>query len=351
MKKFNLEQFEFSQSFVYYYDKIERANYFLDLIIGTTTEPVEGRLIEHLLKDPIQDGGQWDMFVNLVLRYGLVPKSVYPDSHSSTSSRPLNWLLTVKLREFAKVLRETPKQDQQQMKQKMMEDVYRIVTISLGLPPSQFEWNFRDKDKKFHSFNLTPQSFYQMIEFPLEDYVSLIHDPRHSFNQLLTVKFLGNMSGMPGVKYINVDLETLKKSTISSLKADEACWHGCDVGKHHDRTSGVLDIGLLDYERAFGINFNLSKKERLEFGESILSHAMLITGVHLQNEVPVRWRIENSWGEDKGKKGYLCMTDKWFDEYNFQVVLNKKYVPELVHLLDTEPLVLEPWDPLAHLAE
>lgn len=295
----------------------------------------------------------------------------------------LNWLLTNKLREFACTLRNAHSAGQsmesiQAVKTKMLEEVHRILTISLGEPPVKFDWTFRDKEKNYKSFkNQSPTEFYkEIVGFPLEDTVSLINDPRNAMNQLFTVEYLGNVVGGRPVTYVNVPIEQLKKYTIKSIKAHRPVWFGCDVSKFLHRPSGLMDKNLFDYELTFGIQLNLDKADRLRYGESAMTHAMTITGVDLENDSsiadgiesieigdktenntntitgkPVKWRIENSWGEDTGDKGYLCMTDEWFDEFTYQVVIKKEDLEEdILAILKQEPQILPPWDPMGALA-
>lgn len=307
-----------------------------------------------------------------------MPKSAFPESHHSGNSRMLNWLLTNKLREFACTLRNAHSAGQsmesiQGVKAKMLEEVHRILTISLGEPPLKFDWTFRDKEKNYKSFkNQSATEFYkEIVGFSLEETVSLINDPRNAMNQLFTVEYLGNVVGGRPVTYVNVPIDQLKKYTIKSIKAHRPVWFGCDVSKFLHRPSGLMDKKLFDYELTFGIQLNLDKADRLRYGESAMTHAMTITGVDLENDKcinssddisnnsietettgkPVKWRIENSWGEDTGDKGYLCMTDEWFDEFTYQVVIRKEDLDEdILKILKQEPQTLPPWDPMGALA-
>ncbi len=360
-QKMNLEDFELSQSYLFFWDKLERSNYFLENILATLDEPTDSRLIAYLVSHPIQDGGQWDMFVNLVRKYGVVPKSVMPETESSSASSVMNAMVTLKLREYAARLRQANRagatiDELRAHKAEMMEEVYRMLSIHLGEPPTEFEWQWRDKDKEFHrEGTLTPQAFYEkFVGIDLDDYLCLIHCPMEStpFNALYTVQYLGNVVGGHIVRYVNVPMDVLKAATVAQVTAGEAVWFGCDVGKNFDRELGLMDMELFDYDGIYGTSFTLNKAERLDYGHSQMTHAMVFTGVDLDDDgTPRKWRVENSWGEKGGEKGFMVMTDAWFDEFNYEVVVQKKYVPaEVVALLDTTPTVLPPWHPMGALA-
>jgi bleomycin hydrolase len=351
MKNHNLEEFEFSQAYLFWFDKLEKSNWFLENIISTLGEDLNGRLVQFILKDPVQDGGQWDMAVNLIAKYGLVPKSVFPESAHSGNSRQMNWLITVKLREFARELRlmssnGVPMEKIRIAKDRMLGEIYNILAVTMGEPPTRFDWNFRNKDKKFHSFKeLTPLIFLNdHVPNIVSNSVSLVHDPRHAYGQLYTVERLGNVMGGQPVLYINLPIEELKRVALESLKDNNSVWFGCDVGKFCNRKGGVMDLRMFDYKSAFGVELGLSKADRLCYGESTMTHAMAINGVHLEDDKPARWRIENSWGEDNGEKGFYCMTDEWFTEYVYQVVVDEKYLTnEQDKILEQEPIALPPW--------
>lgn len=361
MKRYNLEEFEFSQAYLMWFDKLEKSNWFLENILATADQDLEGRLVQFLLRDPIQDGGQWDMAVSLIQKYGLVPRSVFAESAHSGNTRQMNWLITAKLREYAHELR-TLKRDGgataalQERKTQMLAEIYRILSITLGEPPNSFDWGFRDKDKKFTLITgLTPASYLREHVMadgpPLDQMVSLINDPRHAYGQLYTVECLGNVVGGRPVLYVNLPIEELKRTVIATIQEGQAVWFGCDVGKFCNQKRGIMDLAQFDYKRAYGIDFGLGKAERLGYGESLMTHAMAITGVHLEGGHPIRWRIENSWGDEHGDKGYFCMTDAWFDEYVYQVVVDRKLLTvEQQKILEQTPERLAPWDPLGALA-
>ncbi len=360
-KRLNLEDFELSQNYVSFFDKLEKANFFLESILDTLDEPTDSRLISWLVQSPVQDGGQWDMFVNVIKKYGVVPKSVMPESESSSSTGKMNERITEKLREFAAFLRREYRAGSspstlRSHKTSMLAEIYKMLSIHLGTPPTSFEWQWRDKDKEFHrDGTLTPQEFYnRYVDYDLDSLVCLIHCPMETtpFRRLYTVNFLGNVIDGYRVRYINVEMSVLKRAAVEQIKDQRSVWFGCDVGKCFDRDLGVMDTELFNYEPIYGTTFELNKADRLDYGASLMTHAMVFTGVDLDDSgEPRKWRVENSWGDKGGDKGFMLMTDAWFDEYNYEVVVDRKYVPsDVLALLDCEPIGLDPWHPMGSLA-
>jgi len=353
--KLNLANFEFSQNYFMFCDKLEKANYFLENIINTRDHAYDSRLIMHLVKAPVQDGGQWDMFVNLIEKYGAVPKDVMPETNHSSKSMAMNYILTHKLREFASILRKKPAKNSAALKQEMMAVVYNLLAMFLGQPPETVNWSTRNADNKYISIsNMTPKDFYKKYaDIKIKDKVCLINAPMSNkkFNTMYTVEYLGNVIEGQIIKYLNVDIKELKKSAMQSIKNDEAVWFGCDVGKMFNRDMGVLDMGIYDYENVFQTPFKMNKQKRLEYGDSEMTHAMLLTGVDIKKRNSIKWKIENSWGKKSGNQGYMMMMDEWFDEYTYEVVVDKKYLNKrLLKYLDMEPVALAPWDPMGALA-
>ncbi|MDR3690304.1 MAG: C1 family peptidase [Fimbriimonas sp.] len=355
------EGFELSQNYTMFWDKLEKANYYLENILVTLDEPVGSRLLNYLLSSPIQDGGQWDMFVNLIEKYGVVPKTVMPETESSSSTGQMNDHITGKLREYACELRKAHAagrslESLQDMKKAQMAETYRMLCIHLGEPPTNFEWQWRDKDKMFHRVGtLTAKEFYaQYVGYNLSDMVCLINDPRpgHDFNCTYTVRFLGNVTGGKPVEYLNVDLDTIKQAAIKQIQSGESVWFGCDVGRFLERDLGTMDIEMFDYDLVYGTSNGMNKAERLQYCHSAMSHAMVFTGVDLGEDGKSRkWRVENSWSDKVGDKGFFQMSDAWFDEYNYEVVVHKNHVPgDVLKALDMKPVELDPWDPMGSLA-
>ena len=360
-RKYKLKNFEFSQNYFIFFDKLEKANYFLENIIETVEQPIDSRLVMHLLSSPVQDGGQWDMFANLLKKYGAVPKKVMAESHQSSNTAQMNKLVTRKLREFALQLREASSKGKaplelRTMKDDMMSTIYQMLCISLGTPPEKFDWSIRNKKDKFQRFtDLTPQKFYkEHVGINLDDFVCLINDPRSftEYNKTYTVEYLGNVFGGNIIRYLNLETDELRKYTIKSIKADDPVWFGCDVGKFFTRQFGVMDMNLFEFDRFYGTTFSMNKAQRLEYGDSVMTHAMLFTGVDLKDKKPTKWRVENSWGADHGEKGFDIMTDPWFDQFMYEVVVHKKHLTKkIVDMYNMEPIGLPPWDPMGSLAQ
>ena len=361
-RKYNLKKFEFSQNYFIFCDKLEKSNYFLENIIKTADEPLDGRLVMHLLTDPIQDGGQWHMFVNLIEKYGVLPQTEMPESFQSSQSMRMNRMITRKLRGFAKDLRVAYEKGADTkklrvMKEDMLRTIYQMLTICLGSPPEKFEWQIRDKDKKFHRFEkLNPKQFYkEHVGLDLNDYVCLINCPMSdkAYNEIYTVDYLGNVVEGSIIRYLNLTSKRLKEVAAASIKDDHPVWFGCDVGKYFHRNLGVMDMDIFDFELFYSTDFPMTKTDRLEFGDSQMTHAMLFTGVDLDGRGhPRKWQVENSWGEKRSDKGYDIMTDSWFDEYNYEVVVYKDYITkDEFSLYQKDPVVLPPWDPMGALAK
>ena len=360
MHDLNIKQLELSQAYLFFYDKLEKSNYFLENILETLDEPTNGRLVSFLLQSPIGDGGQWDMIVNLVNKYGVVPKAAYPESTASSASREMDGCITEKLREYACILRRMHKagaglEELRARKDEMLSEVYRILCICLGKPPKTFDFAYRDKDNNYHcDRGLTPQAFYaKYVGWDLDDYVGLINAPTEDkpYGRSYTVRFLGNVKEGKIVRYLNLEIGELKKAAIAQMQDGHPVWFGCDVGKHSDR-SGIMDLETYKLEDLLDTRFTMTKAERLDYGQSLMTHAMVFQGVNLdENGQPDRWRVENSWGPDAGEKGYYVMSDRWFDEYMYQVVVHKKYLTaEQIAAYNAEPIELEPWDPMGSLA-
>ncbi|KDN38583.1 hypothetical protein RSAG8_09370, partial [Rhizoctonia solani AG-8 WAC10335] len=363
IQQLNLGDFQLSQSYLFFADKLEKANYYLELSIQHASEPLDSRLVSHLAGAPISDGGQWDMARNLLDRYGVVPQAVFPESYSSSNSGGLNSILTSRLREMALQLRELTNgvgvMRARAMKEEFVAEIWKAMSTAMGVPPrpdEKFVWDYKDKDGKVKSWEGTPREFYKAFtskQYPALEAFSLINDPRNEYNQLYTVEALGNVWGMRSIAYVNTESKRLKEAIVTAIKAGQPVFFGCDVGKFLDSPHGIMDLDVYDFKNALSLNYTMTKAQRLRTGDSAMTHAMVISGVHLDKAGnPVRYRIENSWGDVNGDKGYYVMTDRWFDEYVFQVVVPRQLAPrDLVKVLDGgKAVVLPAWDPMGALA-
>ncbi len=357
LTEFKLENFELSQAYTFFWDKYEKSNWFLEQIIGTSDLEIGDRKLKFLLDVPQQDGGQWDMVVALFQKYGVVPKDIYPESISSSASRELDQYLNKILRQDAQILRELIQNggDVAAKKAELLQEIFNYLAMTLGLPPQKFNFEYRDKDDQFHKFDsITPQAFYEkFVDIKLDDYVSVINAPTADkpYNKSYTVEFLGNVIGARDVRHLNVDMDRFKKLAIAQMQAGETVWFGCDVGQVSNRQDGLLTMDAYDFS-AMDLNFTQDKASRLDYSESLMTHAMVLTGVDLDNAGnSLKWKVENSWGEKVGKKGYFTASDAWMDEYTYQIVVRKEFLTaEELAAYDAEPEVLLPWDPMGALA-
>ena len=358
MKKMKLKNFEFSQAHIHFWDKFERANHLLEAIIETSDRPVDDRTIHFLLSDPIGDGGQWNMAMNLIRKYGLVPKSAYPESDSSSATRWMNAELKNILRSSACEIRAIVDgggsiDEARAHKEKRIADIWNMLCIHLGTPPKTFNWQWRDKDNEFHrKGRMTPQQFAaEFVDIDWEDYVCIVNDPRNEYYQTYTIDFLQNVAGGPPVVYLNVPSKEMKAITQKLLEDGIPVWMGCDVGKEMDRKRGLWDADLFDVEGLYGVEYGMDKADRLRHNQTMMTHAMLFTGVDVVNGRPRRWRVENSWGDKTGQKGYYTMNDSWYDQYMFEIAAPTSYLNEKMQAgLEAEPVVLPAWDPMGSLA-
>jgi bleomycin hydrolase len=298
------------------------------------------------------------MFVAIINKHGLVPKTVMPETQSSSSTGRMNSVLRNLLRQGARSVREAYTRGAgaaRAEKADVLRVIYRVLCIHLGTPPERFDWQWTDKDRGFHRDGMiTPKEFAaKYVDLPVDDYVCLVHDPRASSptGRTFTVEYLGNVLGAPPVIYLNVDMSVMKDIAARTLQSGEPVWFGCDVVKMMSNEYGVWDARLYDLPSVYGADFTLGKADRLVFHETQMTHAMLFTGVDLLDGVPRRWRVENSWGSDRGKDGFYTMNDSWFDEYVFEIAARRSALPEeLQQAVGTEPIVLPAWDPMGSLA-
>jgi bleomycin hydrolase len=358
MRTTGLKDFEFSQNYVMFWDKLERANYFLEAIIETADRDLDDRTVACLLASAAGDGGQWTMFAALVAKHGLVPKGCMPETQSSSDTARMNSILRYQLRRGARAVRAATAGGlaaARAAKAEIMQVIYRILCIHLGTPPDRFDWQWTDKDKKFRRDGvLSPQEFAaKYVDLPVSEYVCLVNDPRPSSpaGRTFTVEYLGNVIGGPPVIYLNVGIQVIKDIAAATIQGGEPVWFGCDVAKMMSSQYAVWDAGLYDLPSVYGTAFDLDKAARLAYHESAMTHAMLFTGVDVLDGVTRRWRVENSWGPDRGKDGFFTMNDSWFGQYVFEIAARKNALPaDLQTALDTEPIVLPAWDPMGALA-
>ncbi len=359
-KELNLEKFELSQSYLAFWDKFERCNYFLESIIDTAKLPASDRTVSFILQTGVHDGGQWDMFGNIVEKYGLVPKDVFDETFQSCHTASMNGVLNRNLKANAAKLRkmvsEGIKEDEiQAEKEKMLDAIYSFLCSCYTEPPKTFNFEYVDKDKNYHiEKKLTPKSFCEKyVGDYLKSIISIINAPTEDkpYHKTFTVERLGNVVGGKDVKHLNLPMDEFKEAIIKQLKAGKIVWFGSDVGKYGEREKGIWDDKSYNAELLTGLDLKISKEDGLNLGFSAMNHAMVITGVNLENGKPTRWKIENSWGDKSGTKGYYVCSDTWFDDYVYQAAVEAEYLGDLAKLYDKKPIVLKPWDPMGTLAD
>lgn len=361
--KFNLpDDFELSQSYQFFWDKFEKANYFYENVIKTANKAADSRKVSWLMAAPQSDGGQWDMLCALISKYGVMPKSAMPESFNSSNSRGINDVLNNKLRHDAVILRKMVNDDQASDKeldaarQKMLNEVYRILAYAFGEPATHFDFEYRTKkNNEYHrDANITPLEFFKKyVGWNLDDYVSIIQAPTDDkeYHRTYTIDMLGNVVGGRQIKHLNLPMDEFKQLAIDQLKAGESVWFGSDVVKYSETKLGIMALNTCKYDELFDVDLDMSKADMLDYGQSMMDHAMILTGVDLVDGQPTKWKVENSWGNKVGHKGYFVMSDEWMDKYCFQIVINKKYLSDkLLKEQAQDPIVLKPWDPMGTLA-
>ncbi|MBD5355699.1 MAG: C1 family peptidase [Bacteroides sp.] len=355
MAEHDIPQLELSQNYNFFYDQLEKANLFLQAVIDTSNLPYDDKKVEWLFQHPLSDGGQYTGLADNLTKYGIVPKSAMVETYSSSNSAKMGRMVSRKLREGGLKLRRMQAEGASaaaiaQEKESVLADVYRILSLTLGVPPTEFIWTRKDKDGKVVSTKTyTPQEFYK--EFAGNDlkngYVMLMNDPTREYYKLYEIDYDRHTYDGENWTYINLPVEDIKKMAIESIKGDEMMYFSCDVGKFLDRDRGLLDPGNYDYNSLFGVNFGMDKADRIRTFDSASSHAMTLVAVDIdENGKPTKWMVENSWGPG-ANDGHLILTDKWFDEYMFRLVVNKKYVPaDILKILKQTPELLPAWDPM-----
>jgi bleomycin hydrolase len=353
MKKFNIESFEFSESHLFFWDKLEKSNMFLEAVIETRERDIDDRELQALLKNPVPDGGWWSYVVALIDKYGAVPVSAMPETEHSSNTGRMNALLNRLMRSDAARLRRLAAGGEgeaalRRLKTEMLKDVYHILALHMGVPPERFTWRFEDKDDNIVEREYTPLSFYrEAVGVDLADYVSVFDHPAHPYERFYRIRYCRNMAGAPDMDFVNLNVAHLKKFALDAVLEGEPVWFAADVGKGNDGEHGILAVDVYDYGALFGVDPVLTKAERVWYRGSTPNHAMVLIGVDIDDGRPVKWLVENSWGIDRGDKGRWALYDGWFDEYVYAVIVHKRHLPDdVLELLDTEPEILPAWDPM-----
>lgn len=352
--KYKFKDFELSQNYLFFWDRIERANMFFQKIIATADKPLHDRTVDFYLSFALNDGGQWANAASIIEKYGVVPEYVMPDTYNTKDTSDVAEVFDSLMRKDAIELRamvqtNASAAELQEAQERMMGDVYKIAAYSFGEPPAKFDLEYRDDDKKFHQvLGLTPLKFYhEYFDTNLSDYVVVTNAPDHEMDRSYLMPAQDSVvDGLP-IKFVNVPFAELQEGAIKQLQAGETVWVGNDVLQQMDRKRGLMDAKLYHREELLDVDFVMDKKHRLETKQAVVSHAMTLTGFDMVNDQPTRWKIENSWGKDNGDNGYFVMTQDWFEEYTYEAVINKKYLSDRVKkVAESEPVTLPAWDSL-----
>ncbi len=356
-KKYHICSFELSQNYVAFYDKLEKVNWFMNCVLNEKDAKLDERTMQWLLDNGISDGGQWDMAVSLIKKYGICPKTAMKETYTSSHTRAMNGLLNRRLRRF--VLDEKQAQGEEEkeaLRKECLKECYRLIADCFGMPPEEFSFEYRDEKKKFHaSHHITPKQFYKdYLAEDLDQYAVIINAPTKDkpYHAMYSVKYIGNVVSGNEIRYLNLPMKEFKEAVIRQLQAGYPVWFGCDCGKDGDRESGLWDDQAYDYSHTFSMNLDMTKAEMLDARESAMNHAMVLTGVNLVNGKPTRWKIENSWGDKTANKGYYICSDTWFERYVYEASVKKNFLTAKDRkVLKSEVKVLEPWDPFGTLAD
>jgi bleomycin hydrolase len=354
IEKYELKEFEFSQSYLFFWDKFEKANTFLELIIETKDRDPLDRELTMILKSPFPDGGLWIYVVELIEKYGVVPKSVMPESEQTSKTGMMDRLVSRKLRKDAAILREMSRDGAtvpqlRERKVEMLKEVYRMLALNFGNPPTEFQWRYESKDSVVSEVKTyTPQSFSKEItDVNLRDYVPIYNHTLQPYDKLYQMRLARNIYDRPDNVFINLDTQQMREFALRQLLDNQPVYFACDVGKEQSSEFGIMAADIYDYETFYGMDFSMNKADKFRYRESHSTHAMVFVGVDTLDGKPTKWLVENSWGDERGDKGYWTMYDEWFDEYIYKVIINKKHLPKRVlEILKTEPIVLPPWDPM-----
>ncbi|PJM75689.1 C1 family peptidase [Bifidobacterium simiarum] len=357
-RNLGIKDFEFSQNYAMYYDKLERANYFMQdmAALHAAGEPEDSRLVQHLLHDVMGDGGQWTMAMNVYEKYGAVPKDLFPETASSQNTGQMNTNLRAVLRQG--VARIYAGEDADSVVAETVAAAHRVLTIHLGTPPTSFDWEWTDDEGHFHrDGEITPQEFWaKYVDAGLEDYVCLVDDPRaeHPKGRKIGIEHLGNVVGGTPTEYLNVPVEFMK-DCARRIMADEGIpvWFGADCHPMMDRENGAWATDLFEYGSVYDFDFTMDKETRVRFADSAMNHAMAFVGVDVADDGKTtrRWRVENSWGDKIADKGYFTMSDDWFGEYVYEIAVPKSMLPkDYLEALNEPAIMLPAWDPMGALA-
>jgi bleomycin hydrolase len=357
IEKYKLSSFEFSQNYLAFWDKMEKANCFLEQMIEFRDRDPLDREMEILLRSPFPDGGWWQYVVDLIEKYGVVPKEVMPETRSSENTRMMNRLISLKLRSEAVRLRNMNEEGKsvdelRAEKGRVLGEVYRMLVMNLGEPPTEFPWRFEDRDSVVSETRVyTPRQFFEeFVGIDLNEYVNIFNDPTKDYGKRYRIALSRNMYDRDDISYANVPIDVLSEAAMRSVLDDEPVWFSCDVGKDQSRKHGIMAIGIFDYASIYDIDMPMTKAERALFRQSAPNHAMVFVGVDVKDDEPVKWLVENSWGTDDGGEGYWTLYDSWFDNHVYNVIVKKEYVPEeVLDIYAQDPIVLPPWDPMYSL--
>jgi bleomycin hydrolase len=357
-KHYDLKHFELSQNYQAFYDKLEKINYFIEIMDDFLEVDQDDRTLQHILKTGIQDGGQWDMFVSLVLKYGVVPKYAMPETKPSSNTRFMNQIINVKLRKYAADARRLHAKGESlsNLKTSLLDELYTFLSTSFGVPPKTFDFEYVTQKGEYSAVkNITPVAFFEKhLGDEIKKYISVIHAPTKDkpYLKTYTVAYLGNVIGGNEIKYLNLEMKDLKSLVTKQMLDNEVVWFGADVGRFGNRVSGVWDDQQYDYEKMLEMDLYMSKADELDYAQGAMNHAMVFTAIHIENGISKRFKIQNSWGDKVGEKGYFLTTDTWFDRYVYQAVIHEKYLSEAMKKAwQQKPIVLKPWDPMGSLAD
>ncbi|UCD17837.1 MAG: C1 family peptidase [Candidatus Zixiibacteriota bacterium] len=357
IKKNNLDGFEFSQNYLAFWDKMEKANCFLEYIIEFRDRDPLDRELQLILEHPYSDGGYWDYVVALIRKYGAVPKDAMPETNNSGKTGIMNKVISRKLRQSAAILRKMHQAGKslpelQAEKEKILAEIYRMLMFNLGEPPADFAWRYEDKDSLLSELKTyTPRSFYdEFIGIDLGQYVNLFDNPTKEYRRHYQCALSRNMYDGEDVHYASIEVDKLKEIAMKSILADDPVVFSCDVGKDQYGKAGIMALDIFDYGSLFNTDLTMTKRERALYFESSSDHMMVLIGVDTVDGKPVKWLVENSWGDERGDKGYWTLYNDWFDMYVYDITVKREYVPEeILQIFDQKPIVLPPWDPMSRM--